>query len=57
MARLPRFVIPDQPQRVIVRENKRSGTFCTDSDFEIENLSNSESIEYEAVGFGDIRYL
>jgi putative transposase len=33
MARLPRFVIPDQPQHVIVRGNNRSEIFCTDADY------------------------
>lgn len=33
MARLPRFVIPDQPQHVIVRGNNRSEIFCADVDY------------------------
>lgn len=33
MARLPRFVIPDQPQHVIVRGNNRSEIFCADADY------------------------
>ena len=34
MARLPRFVIPDQPQHVIVRGNNRSDIFCADTDYQ-----------------------
>lgn len=34
MARLPRFVIPDQPQHVIVRGNNRSDIFCADADYQ-----------------------
>lgn len=34
MARLPRFVIPDQPQHVIVRGNNRSEIFCADADYQ-----------------------
>lgn len=33
MARLPRFVIPDQPQHLIVRGNNRSEIFCADEDY------------------------
>lgn len=33
MARLPRFVIPDQPQHVIVRGNNRTEIFCADTDY------------------------
>jgi putative transposase len=33
MARLPRFVNPDQPQLVILRGNNRSETFCADADY------------------------
>ena len=33
MARLPRFVIPDQPQHVILRGNNRAETFCADADY------------------------
>jgi len=33
MARLPRFVIPGQPQHVIVRGNNRSEIFCADGDY------------------------
>lgn len=33
MARLPRFVIPDQPQHVIVRGNNRNEIFCTEADY------------------------
>jgi putative transposase len=33
MARLPRFVIPDQPQHVILRGNNRAETFCADTDY------------------------
>lgn len=33
MARLPRFVIPGQPQHVIVRGNNRSEIFCADADY------------------------
>ena len=34
MARLSRFVIPDQPQNVIVRGNNRSEIFCADADYQ-----------------------
>lgn len=34
MARLPRFVIPDQPQHVIVRGNNRGEIFCADADYQ-----------------------
>ncbi len=33
MARLPRFVLPGQPQHVIVRGNNRSEIFCADADY------------------------
>ena len=33
MARLPRFVIPDQPQHVIVRGNNRTEIFCAEADY------------------------
>ncbi|MFZ4534962.1 REP-associated tyrosine transposase [Propionivibrio sp.] len=33
MARLPRFVVPGQPQHVIVRGNNRSEIFCADEDY------------------------
>ena len=33
MARLSRFVIPDQPQHVILRGNNRAEIFCTDTDY------------------------
>lgn len=33
MARLPRFVIPGQPQHVIVRGNNRSEIFCAKADY------------------------
>jgi putative transposase len=34
VARLPRFVIPDQPQHVIVRGNNRTEIFCADADYQ-----------------------
>ena len=34
MARLPRFVIPGQPQHVIVRGNNRAEIFCADADYQ-----------------------
>ena len=34
MARLPRFVIPDQPQHVIVRGNNRDPIFLSDEDYQ-----------------------
>lgn len=34
MARLPRFVIPGQPQHVIVRGNNREIIFCADEDYQ-----------------------
>ena len=33
MARLPGFVIPDQPQHVIVRGNNRTEIFCAEADY------------------------
>jgi putative transposase len=33
MARLPRFVIPNQPQHVILRGNDRKEVFCADEDY------------------------
>jgi putative transposase len=33
MARLPRFVIPDQPQHVILRGNNRAEIFCANADY------------------------
>jgi putative transposase len=33
MARLPRFVIPDQPQHVILRGNNRAEIFCCEADY------------------------
>jgi len=33
MARLPRFIITDQPQHVIVRGNNRTEIFCADADY------------------------
>ena len=33
MARLPRFVLPGQPQHVIVRGNNRTEIFCADADY------------------------
>lgn len=34
MARLPRFVVPGQPQHVIVRGNNRAPIFCADQDYQ-----------------------
>jgi putative transposase len=33
MVRLPRFVVPGQPQHVIVRGNNRSAIFCANEDY------------------------
>jgi putative transposase len=33
MARLPRFVIPNQPQHVIIRGNNSEPIFITDDDY------------------------
>ena len=33
MARLPRFVLPGQPQHIILRGNNRNDIFCTDADY------------------------
>ncbi|MGZ8919130.1 MAG: transposase, partial [Methylobacter sp.] len=33
MARLPRIIIPGQPQHIIVRGNNRSEIFCCDADY------------------------
>lgn len=34
MARLPRFILPGQPQHVIVRGNNRSEIFCAEADYQ-----------------------
>ena len=34
MARLPRYVIPGQPQHIIQRGNNRQAIFATDQDFQ-----------------------
>ena len=34
MARLPRFILPGQPQHVIQRGNNRQPIFCTDRDYQ-----------------------
>jgi putative transposase len=34
MARLPRFVIPGQPQHIILRGNNRTEIFCADADYQ-----------------------
>lgn len=34
MARLPRLVIPGQPQHMIVRGNNRSNIFCAEADYQ-----------------------
>ena len=34
MARLSRFVIPSQPQHVILRSNNRTEIFCADADYQ-----------------------
>lgn len=34
MARLPRYVVPGQPQHVILRGNNRQSIFATDTDYE-----------------------
>jgi len=43
MARLPRFIIPDQPQHIIVRGNNREPIFLADTDyyFYLEILKNA----------------
>ena len=33
MARLPRFVLPGEPQHVIQRGNNRNGIFASDEDY------------------------
>ena len=35
MARLPRFVIPGQPQHVIVRGNNREAIFYAEADYQL----------------------
>ena len=35
MARLPRFILPGQPQHVIVRGNNRSEIFCAEADYRL----------------------
>ncbi|MDP1709172.1 MAG: hypothetical protein Q8L89_08950 [Gammaproteobacteria bacterium] len=42
MARIPRFVIPGQPQHIILRGNNRTEIFCADADyrFYLENQSS-----------------
>ena len=34
MARLPRFVLPGQPQHIILRGNNRNEIFCADADYQ-----------------------
>lgn len=34
MARLPRYVIPNQPQHIIQRGNNRQVTFVADADYQ-----------------------
>ena len=34
MARLPRYVIPDQPQHIIQRGNNRQAIFASDMDYQ-----------------------
>ena len=34
MARLPRFIIPGQPQHVILRGNNRTEIFCAEADYQ-----------------------
>lgn len=43
MARLPRFVIPGQPQHVILRGNNRTEIFCAEADyrFYLEKLQSA----------------
>ncbi len=43
MARLPRYVIPGQPQHVIIRGNNREPIFCDDSDYRffLEKMSQA----------------
>ena len=43
MARLPRFVIPGQPQHVIQRGNNRQNIFCSDDDYDfyLEKLTDA----------------
>ncbi len=43
MARLPRFVIPGQPQHVIIRGNNREPIFYDDSDYRffLEKMSQA----------------
>ena len=33
MARLPRFILPGQPQHVILRGNNRTEIFCVEADY------------------------
>jgi putative transposase len=33
MARLPRFILPGQPQHVILRGNNRTEIFCAEADY------------------------
>jgi REP element-mobilizing transposase RayT len=48
MARLPRFVIPDQPQHVIVRGNNRAEILCADADYVVlSSISNDfDTVSY-----------
>src|SRR5690625_2612804 len=43
MARLPRFVLPGQPQHVIQRGNNRAAIFCAEADyrFYLEKLATA----------------
>jgi len=44
MARLPRFVIPGQPQHIIQRGNNRDVIFVTDEDYQYEKSRGSASL-------------
>ena len=51
MARLPRYIIPGQPQHVIVRGNNRNEIFCADADyrFYLEKLQQACEKQYDLV--------
>jgi putative transposase len=52
MARLPRFVIPGQPQHIIQRGNNRQTIFAVDADYQFFR----DALVVEAAGrFGLVR--
>ena len=48
MARLSRFVIPGQPQHVILRGNNRTEIFCADADYQFYLENSSKPVPHSA---------